>query len=77
MFITIFSRHSNSNLHRNEVIEDLAQIISRKNPGNKANLKNPDIAVVVEVVRAVCLISIAPNYFTYKKYNLLEICNQK
>lgn len=52
-------------------------MIVKKNPGNKANLKNPDIAVVIEVVRAVCLISIAPNYFTYKKYNLLEIGNQK
>ncbi|XP_011495962.1 PREDICTED: THUMP domain-containing protein 1 [Ceratosolen solmsi marchali] len=76
-FCIVFNRRSNSNLHRNEVIDDLAQIISKKNPGNRTNLKNPDIAVVIEVIRAVCLISIAPLYFTYKKYNLLEICNQK
>ncbi|OXU24577.1 hypothetical protein TSAR_003265 [Trichomalopsis sarcophagae] len=76
-FAIVFNRHSNHSLHRNDVIEDLAKIILKKNPANKANLKNPDIAVVVEVIRAVCLISIAPQYFTYKKYNLLEICNQK
>ncbi|XP_058799951.1 THUMP domain-containing protein 1 homolog [Phymastichus coffea] len=76
-FSIVFNRHSNSNLNRLDVIEDLAQIISKKNPGNKVNLKNPDIAVVIEVVRAVCLISIAPQYFTYKKYNLIEISNQK
>ncbi|KAG7211888.1 hypothetical protein KM043_011099 [Ampulex compressa] len=74
-FSIVFNRHSNNNIHRDEVIEDLAEIIARKNPGNKADLKNPEIAVVVEVIRSNCLISIAPNYYKYKKYNLLEICN--
>ncbi|XP_014204255.1 THUMP domain-containing protein 1 [Copidosoma floridanum] len=72
-FSIVVNRHSNSNLQRIEVIKELAAIIATKNPGNKTNLKNPEIAVVVEVVRAVCLISIAPNYFAYKKYNLMEI----
>jgi len=30
--------------------------------------------VVVEVIRGICLLSIAPNYYKFKKYNLLEIC---
>lgn len=71
-----FSRHSNSNLDRNQVIQALAEIIVKKNPGNHANLKSPEIAVVIEVVKANCLISIAPNYFIYKKYNLQELCNK-
>lgn len=73
--ITFTSRHSNNSVKRNEIIEDLADIILRKNPGNKTDLKNPEIAVVVEVIRGICLISIAPNYYKFKKYNLLEICN--
>lgn len=53
----------------------MAEIILKKNPGNKTDLKNPDIAVIVEVIRGVCLLSVAPHYYKFKKYNLLEICN--
>lgn len=76
-FSIVFNRHSNNNIQRNHVIEDLADIIAKKNPGNKADLKNPELAVVVEVIRGVCLLSVAPNYYKYKKYNLLEICGVK
>lgn len=74
-FSIVFNRRNNNNIKRNEIIEDLAEIILRKNPGNKADLKNPEIAVIVEVIRGLCLLSIAPNYYRFKKYNLLEICN--
>lgn len=74
-FSIVFNRRNNNSIKRDEIIEDLAEIILKKNPGNKADLKNPEIAVVVEVVRGVCLFSIAPNYYKLKKYNLLEICN--
>lgn len=76
-FSIIFNRHSNNNIHRNEIIEDLAEIINKKNPGNKADLKNPELAVIVELIRGFCLMSVAPNYYKFKKYNLLEICNTK
>lgn len=76
-FSIVFIRHSNNNIHREEVIKDLAEIVSKKNPGNKADLKNPELAVIVEVIRGVCLISVVPNYYKFKKYNLLEICNVK
>ncbi|CAL1679605.1 unnamed protein product [Lasius platythorax] len=74
-FSIVFNRRNNNSIKRDEIIEDLAEIILKKNPGNKADLKNPEIAVVVEVVRGICLFSIAPNYYKFKKYNLLEICN--
>ncbi|XP_071570524.1 THUMP domain-containing protein 1 homolog [Temnothorax nylanderi] len=73
-FSIVFNRRSNNSIKRDEIIEDLAEIILRKNPGNKADLKNPDIAVIVEAIRGICLLSIAPNYYKFKKYNLLEIC---
>lgn len=76
-FSIVFNRHSNDNIRREEIINDLAEIVKKKNPGNRANLKNPELAVVVEVIRGLCLISIAPDYYKYRKYNLLEICAQK
>ncbi|XP_072767432.1 THUMP domain-containing protein 1 homolog [Anoplolepis gracilipes] len=74
-FSIVFNRRNNNNIKRDEIIQDLAEIILRKNPGNKVDLKNPEIAVIVEVIRGVCLLCIAPNYYKFKKYNLLEICN--
>ncbi|KYN04007.1 PREDICTED: THUMP domain-containing protein 1 homolog [Cyphomyrmex costatus] len=74
-FSIVFNRRSNNSIRRDEIIEDLADIILKKNPGNKTDLKNPDIAVIVEVIRGICLLSVAPNYYKFKKYNLLEICN--
>lgn len=76
-FSIVFNRHSNNNIQRDEIIEDLAEIINKKNPGNKADLKNPELAVIVEVIRGVCLLSVAPNYYKFRKYNLLEICNTR
>ncbi|XP_043666569.1 THUMP domain-containing protein 1 homolog [Vespula pensylvanica] len=73
----VFNRHSNDSINREEIINDLAEIIKKKNPGNRANLKNPELAVVVEVIRGTCLISVAPDYYKYRKYNLLEICAVK
>lgn len=52
-------------------------MILEKNAGNKADLKNPDIAVVVEIIKGFCLLSVAPEYYKYKRYNLLELCNIK
>ncbi|XP_076672702.1 THUMP domain-containing protein 1 homolog [Andrena cerasifolii] len=76
-FSIVFNRHSNSNIQRDVIIEDLAEIISKKNSGNKADLKNPELAVIVEVIRGMCLMCVAPLYYRFKKYNLLEICNTK
>ncbi|XP_034934177.1 THUMP domain-containing protein 1 homolog [Chelonus insularis] len=76
-FAIVFNRHYNNTIQRQAVIEALASIITSKNPGNKADLKNPDIAVVVEIIKNSCLLSIAPEYYKYKKYNLLELCNKK
>ncbi|KAK0095286.1 hypothetical protein PV326_008783 [Microctonus aethiopoides] len=74
-FSIVFNRHCNNTIQRNDIIETLAAVISEKNPGNKAHLKNPDIALVVEIIKGFCLLSIAPEYYKYKKYNLLELCN--
>ncbi|XP_015127807.1 THUMP domain-containing protein 1 homolog [Diachasma alloeum] len=73
-FAIVFNRHYNNSMQRGDVIEALAALISEKNPGNKADLTNPEIAVLVEVVKSHCLLSIAPEYFKYRKYNLTEIC---
>ena len=61
-------------MDREELICDLAEMVLRRNPDNKADLKHPQLAILVEVIRNVCCLSVLPDYFELRKYNLLELC---
>jgi tRNA acetyltransferase TAN1 len=61
-------------VNRDELIRDLAEMIIRRHPGNRADLKHPQLAVIVEVIRNMCCLSVLPEYFELRKYNLLELC---
>nr|XP_019539468.2 LOW QUALITY PROTEIN: THUMP domain-containing protein 1 homolog [Aedes albopictus] len=76
-FAIMFNKRFNNSIERTEVIEELAGLVASKNVHNKANLKNPDLAIIVEVVKGLCLISVVPDYYQLRKYNLVEICAQK
>jgi tRNA acetyltransferase TAN1 len=49
-------------------------MIIRRHPENRADLKHPQLAVIVEVIRNMCCLSVLPEYFELRKYNLLELC---
>ncbi|XP_052894601.1 THUMP domain-containing protein 1 homolog [Anopheles moucheti] len=72
-FAILFNRRLNNDLSRDDVIRELAELIAAKNAGNKANLKNPDLAVIVEVIKGLCCIGILPEYYQLRKYNLVEL----
>ncbi|XP_058125590.1 THUMP domain-containing protein 1 homolog [Anopheles ziemanni] len=75
-YAIIFHRRLNNELSRDDVIRELADLITAKNAGNKANLKNPDLAVIVEVIKGLCCIGILQEYYQLRKYNLAEIVAQ-
>lgn len=72
-FAIIFNKRFNSSVSRELIIKELAELIVLKNNDNKADLKNPSLCIIVEVIKGICLLSIVDNYFLYKKYNLHEI----
>ncbi|KAI5631392.1 THUMP domain-containing protein [Phthorimaea operculella] len=76
-FSIIFNKRFNSSVSRDLIIKELAEMVVLKNKENKADLKNPGLCVIVEVIKGICLLSIVDNYFTYKKYNLHEICKEE
>uniref|UniRef100_A0A2M4CIS3 THUMP domain-containing protein n=1 Tax=Anopheles darlingi TaxID=43151 RepID=A0A2M4CIS3_ANODA len=76
-YAIIYNHRLNNELPRDDVIRELADLISSKNAGNKANLKNPELAVIVEVIKGLCCIGIVPEYYTLRKYNLAEIVAQQ
>lgn len=76
-FAVIFNKRFNNSVSRDLIIKELADLIVLKNGGNKADLKNPRLCIIVEIIKGICLLSIVDNYFTYKKYNLNEICKEE
>jgi tRNA acetyltransferase TAN1 len=49
-------------------------MVLRRHPDNRADLKHPQLAIIVEVIRNMCCLSVLPDYFELRKYNLLELC---
>lgn len=73
----IFNRRYNNEINRDEVIKELADLISLKNNANKVNLKFPKFSVIVEVIKGLCCLAVLPNYLEWKKYNVSELCAEK
>jgi len=72
-FAVMCNRRLNNSISRDEVIKELAAMVSAKNINNKVDLKNPQLSVLVEVVKGHALISVLPHFYKLKKYNLAEL----
>lgn len=57
-------------MNREEVIKELAGIVGSLNSENKVDLTNPQYTVVVEIIKAVCCLSVVKDYTLLRKYNL-------
>ncbi|KAJ0179824.1 hypothetical protein K1T71_004415 [Dendrolimus kikuchii] len=76
-FAVIFNKRFNSSVSRDLIIKELAEMVVMKNGDNKADLKNPGLCIIVEIIKGICLLSVVDNYFTYKKYNINELCKEE
>lgn len=61
-------------MNRDDLIRDLAEMVVTRHPENRADLKHPQLAIIVEIIRNMCCLSVVPEYFELRKYNLLELC---
>lgn len=48
-------------------------IVGSLNSENKVDLTNPQYTVVVEIIKAVCCLSVVKDYMLFRKYNLQEV----
>ncbi|KAM3962249.1 THUMP domain-containing protein 1 homolog [Aphomia sociella] len=76
-FAVVFNKRFNSSVSRDLIIKELAEMVVLKNADNKADLKNPTLCIIVEIIKGICLLSIVDNYYTYKKYNLHELSKEE
>ena len=47
--------------------------MGKLNPKNKVDLTSPELTIIVEVIKAVCCVSVVKDYTLYRKYNLQEV----
>lgn len=68
-----FNKRYNNDIQRDEVIKELAELVQMKHPLNKVNLKEPQLSIIVEIIKGYCMLSVVPDYLKMKKYNLHEL----
>uniref|UniRef100_A0A336MYQ5 CSON003151 protein n=1 Tax=Culicoides sonorensis TaxID=179676 RepID=A0A336MYQ5_CULSO len=72
-FAIMFNRRLNNKVSRDDVIKELADLAASKNINNKVDLKSPQIAIIVEVMKGLCCLSCLPDFHKFRKYNLVEL----
>lgn len=50
-----------------------AGLVGKLNPKNKVDLTSPELTIIVEVIKAVCCVSVVKDYTLYRKYNVQEV----
>ncbi|XP_017071441.1 THUMP domain-containing protein 1 homolog [Drosophila eugracilis] len=71
----IFNHRYNQQIKRDQIINQLADLVNSKNIGNKVDLKAAKKSIIVEVLRGWCMLSVIDNYLECKKFNLAELAN--
>lgn len=72
-FSIAFNKRHNNSVDRMKIIQELAELVDFKSSAHKVDLKDPQITIVIEVIKGLCCISLLPNYFKLKKYNIHEL----
>lgn len=56
-----------------ECVLPTAGLVGKLNPKNKVDLTSPELTIIVEVIKAVCCVSVVKDYTLYRKYNVQEV----
>lgn len=72
-FQIAFKARNSTHNKRDDVIKNVAGLVSTLNPANKVDLTNPELTIIVEVIKAVCCVSVVRHYNLYRKYNVQEV----
>lgn len=71
-YAIIFRSRSNSGAHRDQYIPAIASAIEKEEPRYKVNLTNPDVTLLVEIVKTICYIGTFRHYYQLARMNLQE-----
>ncbi|XP_010536109.1 PREDICTED: THUMP domain-containing protein 1 homolog [Tarenaya hassleriana] len=69
-FAVLYGARANTGIDRMKIINTVAKSVPAP---HKVDLSSPDITVVVEIVKTVCLIGVVEKYKELAKYNLRQL----
>ncbi|XP_051940393.1 THUMP domain-containing protein 1 isoform X2 [Hippocampus zosterae] len=72
-----FKSRNNNYSKRCDLIKAIATLVGKLNPRNMVNLTQPDLTIILEVIKTVCCVSVVREYTRYKKYNLQEVVKEE
>lgn len=70
--ISIKTRNCHPSL-RDTVIKNVAGLVNRMNPMNRVVLSNPELTIIIEIIKSICCASVVRDYIRFRKYNLQEL----
>lgn len=73
-FSVLYGARANTGINRMKIIDAVAKSVPKP---HKVDLNNPDKAIVVEIVKTVCLIGVIEKYKELAKYNLRQLTSSK
>ncbi|KAN0016042.1 hypothetical protein ACTFIU_005994 [Dictyostelium citrinum] len=65
-----FKSRNNEKINKMEYIQEIAKLI---NPNHKVDLNNPELTIIIEIIKFYCGISIVSNYNECKRFNLVGL----
>ncbi|XP_050425116.1 THUMP domain-containing protein 1 homolog isoform X2 [Adelges cooleyi] len=75
-FAIVFNHRYNNSVPRSTVIEELANKVAEFGQ-HKVDLSGgAKLSIIVEVVKAICCLSVVKDYGRFFKFNLLSVCGQ-
>ncbi|GLU19298.1 hypothetical protein SLE2022_355570 [Rubroshorea leprosula] len=69
-FAVLYEARANTGVDRMKIINSVAKSVPAP---HKVDLSNPDMTIVVEIVKTVCLIGVAEKYKELAKFNLRQL----
>lgn len=73
-FAVLYDARANTGIDRMKIINAVAKSVALP---HKVDLSNPDINIVVQIVKTVCLIGVVEKYKELAKYNLRQLTSTK
>ncbi|XP_056265264.1 THUMP domain-containing protein 1 [Pseudoliparis swirei] len=71
-----FKARNSTHNKRDDIIKAIAGVVGKLNPKNKVDLTKPELTIIVEVIKAVCCLSVVKDYTLYRKYNVQEVAKE-
>merc|ERR1712059_59465 len=72
-YCVMFKTRNNTQVKRDDVIRLVGSCVREQAAKSVVDLKNPNLGIVVEVIRSICCVGVTWNYMAKKKYNLSEL----